>query len=73
MPGAYWGGTGHYRVGRTPESAGKQVADRTPREEACFAYCMWQMSRFYAFHDCDVIVLPDVEDKAEFPEGDWGR
>ena len=48
-------------------------ADRTPEEGKAFGYAMWDMGRLYAFHECEVIVLPELDGLNTFPGGDvWG-
>jgi len=50
-------------------------SDRTPAEQRFFSYAMWDMSRLYAFKECEVLVLPKVEDPSCFPGGvaAWGH
>ena len=48
------------------------LADRTREQTKAFGYAMWDMGRLYAFHECEVIVLPEL-DSLNFPGGDvWG-
>jgi len=55
-------------------------ADRDVHETRQFRFAMWEMSRLYAFFQCEVIVLPELESVAIThitPEGvamsKWGR
>ena len=49
-------------------------ADRTPSERERFSLALWDMSRLYAFAECEVIVLPEVEPPTIFLGGPdrWG-
>ena len=48
-------------------------ATARPRKEKAFSYAMWDMGRLYAFHECEVIVLPELDSLNTFPGGDvWG-
>ena len=57
------------------EGDGKaMILKRTPVEERQFKVALSEMTRLYCFKDCEVIVLPRVEDAADFPGGKdaWG-
>ena len=51
-------------------SGGATVQEgRTHAEERCFRRALFEMTRLYAFHECEVVVLPRVE--TDLPPG-WG-
>ena len=50
------------------------MQDRTPLERRQFNFAMWEMGRLYSFHECEVIVLPTIEESSSFPTAPdvWG-
>lgn len=49
------------------------ISGRTSEQDVRFRYAMWDMGRLYAYHGCEVIVLPRLQPKSTFPDGDvWG-
>ena len=47
---------------------------RTPAEATAFAFAMWDMGRLYAYQECEVIVLPELDDESTYPTSPdvWG-
>jgi len=51
----------------------KPLVDRTREQRVAFGYAMWDMGRLYSFIECEVIVLPELDQLDSFPGGDvWG-
>lgn len=57
IPEAYFKATG----------APKPMQDRTPTQKIQFNIAMWEMTRLYAFSECDVIVDPIIGSPDDFP------
>ena len=47
----------------------KRGTDRTRGQLQLFSYAMWEMTRFYAFSQCQVIVDPVIDAPEDFPRG----
>ena len=50
-------------------SSTSAMEDRTALEAAQFRFALWEMSRLYAFHECEVVVLPQSSAPHTFPQG----
>eukprot|EP00966_Prymnesium_polylepis_P121478 2807366-Prymnesium_polylepis.1 len=48
-------------------NAQKPMQDRTPAQRIQFNIAMWEMTRLYAFSECEVIVDPIVSSPDELP------
>ena len=60
MPAAYFDAT----------RARQPMQDRTPLQVLQFHFAMWEMTRFYAFSECEVIVDALIDAKEDFPDGE---
>ena len=51
------------------------MEDRTKEQQRQFKFAMWEMTRLYAFGECEVIVDPVIDDADSFPGGRnaWGK
>ena len=47
---------------------------RTSAEVTAFSFAMWDMGRLYAYQECEVIVLPELDGESTFPTSPtvWG-
>ena len=53
----------------------RPMQDRTPTQKRQFSFAMWEMTRLYAFSECEVIIDPVIDAPQDFPSGEdaWGR
>ena len=61
MPAMYMESNGY--------ALGAELLQRTEEEERRFTYALWEMSRLYAYKDCNVIALPEYATPSDFPAG----
>ena len=67
--GVSGGSGGSGGVGGGNGGGGRRQEDRTRAEHRLFRRALFEMTRLYAFHECEVIILPNLDSTTDA----WGR